>query len=108
MWVIDQLQKHRETALDTLKNGGTESSFPVKMHLIVHHNAWPSVKSYGFTDEVVKMGRIIRKMAGFHGRLKETCSNHPFGAANVVQKPKENRKPLISKVCDCVYPEPKS
>lgn len=55
MWVIDQLQKHSETALDTLKNGGTESSFPVKMHLIVHHKAWSSVKSYGFTDEVVKM-----------------------------------------------------
>ena len=69
MWVIDQVQKHSETALDTLKNGGTESSFPVKMHLIVHHNAWLSVKSYGFTDEVVKMSLVIRKMAGFYGRL---------------------------------------
>ena len=34
MWVIDQVQKHSETALDTLKNGGTESSFSIKMHLI--------------------------------------------------------------------------
>ena len=51
------------------KKEGTESSFPVKMHLIVHHNAWLSVKSYGFTDEVVKMSLVIRKMAGFYGRL---------------------------------------
>lgn len=28
------MQKHNETALDTPKNEGTESSFPVKMHLI--------------------------------------------------------------------------
>ena len=89
MWVIDQLQKHSETALDTLKNGGTESSFPVKVHSVVPRKAWPSVKSYGFTDEVVKIGRLIRKMAGFYGRLKGTCSNHPFGAANVVQNLKE-------------------
>ena len=32
--VTDQVQKHSETALDTLKKEGTESSFPVKMHLI--------------------------------------------------------------------------
>ena len=30
----DQVQKHSETALDTPKKEGTESSFPVKMHLI--------------------------------------------------------------------------
>ena len=74
LWILlnpatDRVQKHSETALDTLKNGGTENSFPVKMHLIVHHNAWLSVKSYGFTDEVVKMSLVIRKMAGFYGRL---------------------------------------
>ena len=34
MWVIGQLQKHSETALDTPENEGAESSFPVKMHLI--------------------------------------------------------------------------
>ena len=34
MWVIDQLQKHSETALDTPKKEGAESSFPLKMHLI--------------------------------------------------------------------------
>ena len=31
---IDRVQKHSETALDTPKNEGTESSFPIKMHLI--------------------------------------------------------------------------
>ena len=30
----NQVQKHSETALDTLKNGGTESSFPIKVHAI--------------------------------------------------------------------------
>ena len=52
--VTDQAQKHSETALDTPKKEGTESSFPVKMHLIVLHKACLSVKSCGFTDEVVK------------------------------------------------------
>ena len=28
------MQKHSETALDTPKNEGAESSFPVKVHLI--------------------------------------------------------------------------
>ena len=32
--VTDQVQKHSETALDTPKNEGTESSFPIKMHSI--------------------------------------------------------------------------
>ena len=56
----------------------------LQVHSVVPRKAWSSVKSYGFTDEVVKMSLVIRKMAGFHGRLKETCSNHPFGAANVL------------------------
>ena len=30
----DQVQKHTETALDTLKKEGTESSFPIKVHAI--------------------------------------------------------------------------
>ena len=34
---IDQVQKHSETALDTPKKEDTESSFPMKMHAIVHH-----------------------------------------------------------------------
>jgi hypothetical protein len=28
------VQKHSETALDTLKNEGSESSFPIKVHAI--------------------------------------------------------------------------
>ena len=64
---IDQVHKHSETALDPQKKEGAESSFPVKMHLIIQRKAWPSVKSYGFTDEVVKMNRPIRKVAGFYG-----------------------------------------
>ena len=83
------MHKHSETALDTPEKEGTESSFPIKVHSVVPRKEWSSVKSYGFTDEVVKMGRLIRKMAGFYGRLKGTCSNYPFGAANVMQKPKE-------------------
>ena len=30
----DQVQKHTETALDTPKKEGTESSFPIKVHAI--------------------------------------------------------------------------
>ena len=30
--LIDRVQKHSETALDTPKKEGTESSFPVKVH----------------------------------------------------------------------------
>ena len=30
----DQVHKHSETALDTPKKEGTESSFPIKVHLI--------------------------------------------------------------------------
>ena len=60
LWILlnpasDQVHKHSETALDTPKIEGTESSFPEKMHLNVQHKAWPSVKSHGFTDEAVKM-----------------------------------------------------
>ena len=57
----DPVQKHSETALDTPKNEGTESSFPIKVHAIP-------------------------------GKTPAICEI--FGAANVVQKPKENRKPL--------------
>ena len=51
---IDQVQKHSETALDTPRKEGTESSFPIKMHLIVLHKAFLSVKSRGFTDDLKK------------------------------------------------------
>ena len=53
----DQVHKHSETALDTPEKEGTESSFPIKMHLIP-------------------------------GKTPAICE------FLVVQKPKENRKPL--------------
>ena len=67
----DQVQKHSETALDTQKKEDTESSFPVKMHAIVHHYARSSVKFHTFTDE-----------------LKKLAQNSPSGGASVVQKGK--------------------
>jgi hypothetical protein len=33
-------------------------------------------------------------MAGFYGRLKDTCSNCPFCGAGVVQNPKEKSQIL--------------
>ena len=67
-----QVQKHSETALDTQKKEDTESSFPMKMHSIVHHQARSSVKFHTFTDE-----------------LKKLAPNSHSGGANVVQKPNE-------------------
>ncbi len=37
-FVIDQVQKHTETAPDTPEKEGTKSSFPVKMHSIHRRN----------------------------------------------------------------------
>ncbi len=76
--VTDQVQKHRETALDTLKKEGTESRFHVKMHLIVLHKACLSVKFHDFTDKVVKMAVPSVKWQFFYGRVKEICSNAPY------------------------------
>ena len=90
---IDLVQKHSETALDTLKKEGTESSFPVKMHLIVLHKACLSVKSCGFTDEVVKKTVPSVKWQVFTDDLKKLVLIAPFRGANVVQNPKE--KPQI-------------
>ena len=106
LWVLlnpasDQVHKHSETALDTLKKEGTESSFPVKMHLIVLHKACLSVKFHDFTDKAVKNDRPIRKMAGFYGRLKETCSNCSFCGAKSKRK---NRKSLKIKDLRFVVP----
>lgn len=41
------------------------------MHLIVRHKAWPSVKSRGFTDEVVKMIVPSVKLQVFTDDLKK-------------------------------------
>ena len=39
-----------------------------------------------------KNDRPIRKMAGFYGRLKETCFNRPSGGATVAQKENANAR----------------
>ena len=91
---IDQVHKHSETALDTLKKEGTESSFPVKMHLIVQHKAWSSVKSYGFTDEAVKMNVSFVKWQVFTDDLKKLVLIAPSGAATMVQNLKEKSQIL--------------
>ena len=94
MWVIDQLQKHSETALDIPENEGTESSFSVKMYLIVQHKAWLSVKSHGFTDEAVKMTVPSVKWQVFTDDLKKLVLIATFRGANVVQNPKEKSQIL--------------
>ena len=88
------MQKHSETALDTLKKEGTESSFPEKMHLIVQHKAWPSVKSHGFTDEAVKMTVPSVKWQVFTDDLKKLVLIALFRGATVVQKPKEKSQTI--------------
>ena len=93
LWILlnlasDQVHKHSETALDTPKIEGTESSLPEKMHLIVQHKAWPSVKSHGFTDEAVKMTVPSVKWQVFTDDLKKLVLIAPFRGAAVVQKEK--------------------
>ena len=108
MWVIDQLQKHSETALDTPENEGAKSSFPVKMHLIVLHKAWSSVKSYGFTDEVVKMSVSSVKWQVFTDDLKKLVLIAPPPELQPWCKTqKKNRKSLKFKDLRFkMYPEP--
>ena len=85
----NRVQKSGETALDTQKNEGTESSFPVKMHLIVLHKAWPSVKSLGFTDEAVKMTVSSVKTCLFTDDLKNLVLIAHFGTTTMLQTLKE-------------------
>ena len=99
LWILlnpasDQVHKHSETVLDTPKIEGTESSFPEKMHLIVQHKAWPSVKSHGFTDEAVKMTVPSVKWQVFTDDLKKLVLIAPLRGANVVQNPKEKSQIL--------------
>ena len=81
------------------KNEGTESSFPVKMHSVIHHKACPSVKCHGFTDEAVKMTVSSVKWQVFTDDL----NNRPSGGA------KTKRKSQILENQDLrfeMYPEP--
>ena len=101
--VTHLVQKHSETALDTLKKEGTESSFPEKMHLIVQHKAWPSVKSHGFTDEAVKMAVPSVKWQVFTDDLKKLVLIAPIPWC---KNQKKNRKPLKTKDLRFImYPE---
>ena len=78
----DQVQKHSETALDTPKKEGTESSFPVRMHLIVLHKACLSVKFHDFTDKVVKMTVPSVKWQVFTDDLKKHAPKQPLRWCN--------------------------
>ena len=101
--VTDQAQKHSETALDTPKKEGTESSFPVKMHLIVLHKACLSVKFHDFTDKVVKMTVPSVKWQVFTDDLKKLVLIAPLRGAKIKRK---NRKPLkIEDLRFKMYPE---
>ena len=116
---IDLVQKHSETALDTPKKEGTAGGFSVKTHLIVLHKECLSVKSRGFTDEVVKMTVSSVKLPVFTDELKKHAQNSPLGGTTVAQKGK--CKCLVSCTCALsvqekapsvsskpfLYPEPK-
>ena len=108
LWVLlnpasDQVHKHSETALDTLKKEGTESSFPVKMHLIVLHKACLSVKFHDFTDKVVKMTVPSVKWQVFTDDLKKLVLIAPLRGANVVQNPKEKSQILENQIFAICY-----
>ena len=85
------MQKHSESARE---NEGAESSFPVKMHLIVLHKVCLSVKSYGFTDEVVKMTVSSVKWQVFTDDLKKLVLIASSGATTMVQNLKEKSQIL--------------
>jgi len=81
----------------------------VKMHLIVRHKAWLSVKFRGFTDEVVKMTVPSVKWQVFTDDLKKPVLI-AYSAVQMWRKiQKGNRKPLkIKDLRFKMYPEPKS
>ena len=62
--VIDQVQKHTETAPDTPEKEGTKSSFPVKMHLIPGKT--PAIYKIFCGANVVQKGK--RKMQVFENK----------------------------------------
>lgn len=89
--VTDQVQKHSETALDTPKNEGAESSFPIKMYLIVLHKACLSVKFHDFTDKVVKMTvPSVKWQVSTDDQKKLVLIAH-----SVVQNPKEKKSQTL-------------
>ena len=74
LWILlnpasDQVHKHSETALDTPKKEGTESSFPVKMHLIPGKT--PAIYKIFGGASVVQKGK--RKMQMFENQALAFC-----------------------------------
>ena len=74
LWILlnpasDQVHKHSETALDTPKKEGTESSFPVKMHLIPGKT--PAIYKIFGGATVVQKGK--RKMQVFENQALAFC-----------------------------------
>ena len=74
LWVLlnpatDLVQKHSETALDTPKNEGTESSFPVKMHLILGKT--PAI--YKIFGDATVVQKVKRKMQVFENKALAFC-----------------------------------
>ena len=67
--VIDQVQKHTETAPDTPEKEGTKSSFPVKMHLIPGKT--PAIYKIFCGANVVQKGK--RKMQVFENQALAFC-----------------------------------
>ena len=66
---IDRVQKHSETALDTPKKEGTESSFPIKVHAIPGKTSG-NLQNFGGAS-VVQKGK--RKMQVFENQALAFC-----------------------------------
>ena len=76
LWILlnpvsDQVQKHSETALDTPKNEGTESRFPIKVHAIPGKTPaiceflvvqmWCSNKQGGFSRRAARVSKMFEE-----------------------------------------------
>ena len=59
------------------------------MHWIVHHKAWPSVKSHDFTDETVKITVSSVKTCLLTDDLKNLVLIAHSGVTTILQTPKE-------------------
>ena len=67
--VVDLVQKHTETALDTPEKEEIRSSFPVKMHSIPRRN--PAIHSTSGGAAVMQKGK--RKMQVFENQALAFC-----------------------------------
>ena len=92
--VTDQVQKHSETALDTLKKIGYREQFSYKNALDRPTQGMAVREIPWFYGRSRKNGRPIRKIAGFTDDLKKPVLIAPLRGANVVQNPKEKSQIL--------------